>query len=84
MSIKRVPIMLLAVTLAAACSPDARLAGPDGRSPVFRNGAAFGAAYRAVMWNHSPAMTLVAVVALADAPARVEIEATAVVPVAKA
>ena len=39
-----------------------------------------GEAYRSVMGDHYPAMTLVAVVALADPGARVEIEATAVVP----
>lgn len=39
-----------------------------------------GEAYRAVMGNHYPAMTLVAVTALVDPAARVEIEATAVVP----
>ncbi len=49
-----------------------------------RSRPALGAAYRAVMGNHYPAMTLVAVVALADPNARVEIEATAVVPDAKA
>jgi enamine deaminase RidA (YjgF/YER057c/UK114 family) len=42
--------------------------------------AAIGAAYRAVMGEHYPAMTLVAVVALFDPGARVEIEVTAVVP----
>ncbi len=39
-----------------------------------------GEAYRAVMGNHYPTMTLVAVTALVDPAARVEIEATAVVP----
>ena len=39
-----------------------------------------GAAYRATMGDHYPAMTLVAVSALVDPGARVEIEATAVVP----
>jgi enamine deaminase RidA (YjgF/YER057c/UK114 family) len=42
--------------------------------------AVIGAAYRAVMGDHYPAMTLVAVTALVDPAARVEIEATAVVP----
>lgn len=42
--------------------------------------ASVGEAYRAVMGNHYPAMTLVAVTALVDPAARVEIEATAVVP----
>jgi enamine deaminase RidA (YjgF/YER057c/UK114 family) len=41
---------------------------------------ALGAAYRAVMGRHFPAMTLVQVVALAEPEARVEIEATAVLP----
>lgn len=39
-----------------------------------------GEAYRAVMGKHYPAMTAVQVVALMVADARVEIEATAVVP----
>jgi enamine deaminase RidA (YjgF/YER057c/UK114 family) len=39
-----------------------------------------GAAYRAVMGRHYPAMTCVQVVALMEADAKVEIEATAVVP----
>ena len=47
----------------------------------YREGlAALGAAYRAVMGRHFPAMTLVQVVALAEPEARVEIEATAVLP----
>ena len=39
-----------------------------------------GAAYRAVMGDHYPAMAVVAVAGLIEAQARVEIEATAVVP----
>jgi enamine deaminase RidA (YjgF/YER057c/UK114 family) len=39
-----------------------------------------GAAYRAVMGHHYPAMTCVQVVALVEAEAKVEIEATAVIP----
>ncbi len=39
-----------------------------------------GAAYRKVMGSHFPAMTLVQVVALVEDDAKVEIEATAVVP----
>jgi enamine deaminase RidA (YjgF/YER057c/UK114 family) len=42
-----------------------------------------GEAYRATMGDHYPAMTLVAVSALVEPGARVEIEATAVVPDAK-
>jgi enamine deaminase RidA (YjgF/YER057c/UK114 family) len=42
-----------------------------------------GEAYRAAMGDHYPAMTLVAVSALVEPGARVEIEATAVVPDAK-
>ena len=41
---------------------------------------ALGPAYRAVMGRHFPAMTLVQVTALVEAEARVEIEATALVP----
>lgn len=39
-----------------------------------------GAAYRAVMGKHFPVMSVVQVVALMEAEAKVEIEATAVVP----
>jgi enamine deaminase RidA (YjgF/YER057c/UK114 family) len=39
-----------------------------------------GAAYRAVMGDHYPAMAVVAVAGLIEAQAHVEIEATAVVP----
>ena len=39
-----------------------------------------GAAYRAVMGRHFPAMSVVQVVALMEAAAKVEIEATAVIP----
>ena len=39
-----------------------------------------GAAYRSVMGKHFPTMTLVQVVALVEDQAKVEIEATAVVP----
>ena len=41
---------------------------------------ALGSAYREVMGNHYPAMTAVQVVALIEDRARVEIEATAVMP----
>lgn len=39
-----------------------------------------GAAYRAVMGRHFPAMTLVQVAALVEPEARLEIEATAILP----
>ena len=39
-----------------------------------------GAAYRAVMGKHFPAMTAIEVTALIEAQAKVEIEATAVIP----
>lgn len=39
-----------------------------------------GAAYRAVMGKHFPAMTAVEVSALVEAQAKIEIEATAVIP----
>jgi enamine deaminase RidA (YjgF/YER057c/UK114 family) len=39
-----------------------------------------GAAYRAVMGKHFPAMSAVEVTALVEAQAKVEIEATAVIP----
>lgn len=41
-----------------------------------------GAAYRAVMGRHFPVMSVVQVVALMEAQAKVEIEATAVMPAA--
>ena len=41
-----------------------------------------GEAYRAVMGRHFPAMTLVQVVALVEDEAKVEIEATAILPAA--
>jgi len=40
-----------------------------------------GGAYRAVMGKHFPAMSVVQVVGLMEAEAKVEIEATAVLPV---
>jgi len=43
-------------------------------------GAALGAAYRAVIGRHFPAMSAVQVAGLMEAGARVEIEVTAVVP----
>jgi enamine deaminase RidA (YjgF/YER057c/UK114 family) len=42
--------------------------------------AAIGAAYRAVLGRHFPAMSVVEVSALIEAQAKVEIEATAVLP----
>lgn len=42
--------------------------------------AAIGAAYRTVMGKHFPAMSVVQVVALVEGQAKVEIEATAVLP----
>jgi enamine deaminase RidA (YjgF/YER057c/UK114 family) len=42
--------------------------------------AAIGEAYRAVMGKHFPAMSVVEVAGLLEAEARVEIEATAVIP----
>jgi enamine deaminase RidA (YjgF/YER057c/UK114 family) len=41
---------------------------------------ALGAAYRAILGRHYPAMALVQVVALVEDRAKVEIEATAVIP----
>jgi enamine deaminase RidA (YjgF/YER057c/UK114 family) len=51
----------------------------DRREYLARSGEV-GQAYRRVMGRHFPAMTLVQVVALAEDRAKVEIEATAVVP----
>ncbi|MEO9780951.1 MAG: RidA family protein [Sedimentitalea sp.] len=45
---------------------------------------AFGAAYREVIGRHFPAMAVVQVVALMEDAARIEIEATAVIPNAEA
>ncbi|MBI3791164.1 MAG: RidA family protein [Gemmatimonadetes bacterium] len=50
------------------------------RAQYLASGPALGAAYRAVMGKHYPAMSAVQVVALIEAGAVVEIEATAVVP----
>src|SRR5437870_12223548 len=51
----------------------------DKREYLARS-SAVGQAYRRVLGRHFPAMTLVQVVALVEDRARVEIEATAVVP----
>lgn len=51
----------------------------DKREYVQRLGE-IGEAYRAVIGRHFPAMTLVAVAALVEDRARIEIEATAVLP----
>uniref|UniRef100_E6Q1E4 Endoribonuclease L-PSP n=1 Tax=mine drainage metagenome TaxID=410659 RepID=E6Q1E4_9ZZZZ len=45
------------------------------------NAKALGAAYRELFGSHYPAMTLIVVAGLLEAGARVEIEATAVLPV---
>jgi len=50
------------------------------RDEYLAEGKAIGEAYRAVMGKHFPAMSVVQVVALVEAGAKVEIEATAVVP----
>jgi enamine deaminase RidA (YjgF/YER057c/UK114 family) len=53
------------------------------REEYHRDLAAIGAAYRAVMRKNYPTMSVVAVVALMEAQAKVEIEATAIVPAAR-
>ena len=50
------------------------------RDEYLTNLAAMGAAYREIIGRHFPAMALVQVVALVEERAKVEIEATAVVP----
>lgn len=50
------------------------------RDEYLANLAGLGAAYRDTLGRHFPAMTLVQVVALVEERARLEIEATAVVP----
>jgi enamine deaminase RidA (YjgF/YER057c/UK114 family) len=50
------------------------------RDEYLANARALGAAYREVVGRHFPAMTAVQVAALMEPRARVEIEATAVVP----
>lgn len=50
------------------------------RDEYLANLAAMGAAYREIIGRHFPAMALVQVVALVEERAKVEIEATAVVP----
>lgn len=50
------------------------------RDEYYAQLAEIGAAYRAIMGRHFPVMSVVQVVALMEAQAKVEIEATAVVP----
>ncbi len=50
------------------------------REDYYAELAEIGAAYRAVLGRHFPTMSVVQVVALMEADARVEIEATAVIP----
>ena len=50
------------------------------REEYYAELAEIGAAYRAVLGRHFPAMSVVQVVALMEAAAKVEIEATAVIP----
>jgi enamine deaminase RidA (YjgF/YER057c/UK114 family) len=50
------------------------------REEYHRDLAAIGAAYRAIMGKNYPVMSVVAVVALMESQAKVEIEATAVLP----
>jgi enamine deaminase RidA (YjgF/YER057c/UK114 family) len=50
------------------------------RASYLASGAELGAVYREVMGRHFPAMSAVQVVALMEAEAVVEIEATAIVP----
>jgi enamine deaminase RidA (YjgF/YER057c/UK114 family) len=50
------------------------------REEYLRSAREIGAAYRAVMGEHYPAMAVVQVAGLLEPEARVEIEATAVVP----
>ena len=50
------------------------------RNEYHANLGAIGAAYRQVMGKHYPAMAMVQVAALMEARAKVEIEATAVIP----
>jgi len=50
------------------------------REEYYAELAEIGAAYRDVMGKHFPTMSVVQVVALMEADAKVEIEATAVIP----
>jgi enamine deaminase RidA (YjgF/YER057c/UK114 family) len=50
------------------------------RAEYLAEAAEIGAAYRAVLGKHFPAMSVVEVTALMESQAKVEIEATAVVP----
>lgn len=52
------------------------------RNEYYAEIAAVGAAYRDVIGRHFPAMSVVQVVALMESRAKVEIEATALIPVA--
>ncbi len=74
---------MLAVLAEAGGGPEhiGRLAWYVTSMAEYREGlTSLGVAYRAVMGRHFPAMTLVQVVALAEPEARVEIEATAILP----
>ncbi len=50
------------------------------RDAYLANGRELGAVYREIMGKHFPAMAVVQVVALMEAEAEIEIEATAVIP----
>jgi enamine deaminase RidA (YjgF/YER057c/UK114 family) len=72
-----------AVLSAAGASPErvVRLTWYiTSRDDYYKELREIGAAYRAVMGKHFPAMSVVQVVALMEAEAKVEIEATAVIP----
>lgn len=74
---------ILAVLAEAGCGPEhiARLTWFVVDMDEYRASlASLGPAYRAVMGRHFPAMSLVAVTALVEPSARVEIEATAILP----
>ncbi len=81
--VKQALANILAVLAEAGGRPEhiARLTWYVTDIAAYRSSLAeLGPAYRAVMGRHFPAMTLVQVVALVEAEAMVEIEATAILP----
>ena len=81
--VRRTLVNVLAVLAEAGGRPEhiARLTWyVTDREEYLANARDIGAVYREVMGGHYPAMAVVQVVALIESPARLEIEATAVVP----
>jgi len=81
--VRQTLLNIVAILAAAGASPAhvVRLTWyVTSREAYYAELADIGANYRAVMGRHFPAMSVVQVVALMEAEAKVEIEATAVIP----